>query len=59
MKFFKETWKTSQQQTKFNHRKFNWNRPISFKKCLVFLYEVLQNFPAFQQGNSLKKGNEN
>ena len=51
MKFFEETWKTSQQQTKFKHGNFNENHPKPFKKCLV-TYELLQNFPAFQLVNT-------
>ena len=47
MKFFEETWKTSQQQTNFRHGKFNLKHPKLFKKCLV-TYKILQNIPAFQ-----------
>ena len=53
MKFFDETWKTSQQQTKFRHGKFNMIHPKSFKMCLV-TYKILQNFPAFQLGMTRK-----
>ena len=46
MKFFEETRNTSQQQTKFKHRKFNKIHPKSLKKYLV-AYKILHNFPAF------------
>ena len=54
MKFFEETWKASQQQTKFKHGKFYMNHPKSFKKCSV-TYKILQNFNVFQLGRSLKR----
>ena len=47
IKFFEETWKTWQQQTKFRHVKFYMNHPKSFKKCPV-TYKILQNFTVFQ-----------
>ena len=49
MKFLEETWKTSQQQTKFGHEKFYLNHPKSFKKCSI-VYKILQKFTVFQPG---------
>ena len=49
MKFFEETWKTSQQQTKFKNVKFYMNHPKSFKKCSV-TYEMFESFNVFQPG---------
>ena len=49
MNFFGKIWKTSQQQTKFRHVKFNIYHPKSFKKCSI-TYKILLNFPVFQLG---------
>ena len=49
MKLFKETWKTSLQQTRFRHGNFYVNHPKLFKKCSV-TYKILQNIPVFLPG---------
>ena len=55
MKFFEETWKTLQQQTKFSRGKFIMKIPKSFKKCLV-IYKILQKFAVCQLGDVLTFG---
>ena len=52
MKFFAETRKISQQQTKLKHGKFNENQSKSFKKCLVTL-KSYKNFLLFNYGNKI------
>ena len=51
MNFFEETWKSSLQQTKFIHGKFNMNHPKNLKKCLV-AYKVSGNFSNSHSGNT-------
>ena len=50
MNLFEETWKSSQQQTKLRHGKFEMNHPKSLKKCLI-TYKVFRNFSVSHSGN--------
>ena len=49
MKIFEQTWKTSQNQTKFRHGKFNINH-LNLSKSIWYYIFSYETFPFFNQG---------